>query len=158
MKKPNRGTSRGFTMVELILVMVIAGVLAAVAIPRLVGRSNFDARGFTDELAASVRFAQKLSIAQRREVFVQFTTTDATLCYVVAAPCVALVDQAPGPGGEKPYTVTAPDGLTIASPAASLRFDASGRTPDLVAQLVIPVNGVGAYQVLVERETGYVHE
>ena len=78
-------------MVELILVMVIAGILAAVAIPRFMGRNSFDTRGFTDQLAATVRFAQKLAISQRTPVFVQFTATDATLCYVarraVRQPC-----------------------------------------------------------------------
>lgn len=143
-------------MVELILVMVIAGILAAVAVPRMVGRSSFDARGFTDELASSVRFAQKLAVSQRREVYVLLTATDATLCYVATTPCPA-VSQAPGPGGEKPYTVTPPNGLSIGI-TTTLRFDRSGRTPDLAAQLAIPVNGVGAYQVLVERETGYVHD
>lgn len=155
----NRGSSRGFTMVELILVMVIAGILAAVAIPRFMGRTSFDTRGFTDQLAATVRFAQKLAISQRTPVFVQFTATDATLCYVATAPC-AVADRAPGPGGEKPYTVTAPSGLTISvTPATpALQFDASGGTSTLAAQLDIQVNGAGAYHVLVERETGYVHD
>lgn len=145
-------------MVELILVMVIAGVLAAVAIPRMVGRNSFDTRGFTDQLASTVRFAQKLAIAQRTPVFVQFTANDATLCYVAASPCAA-ASQAPGPSSEKPYTVTAPNGLTIDSGAVPvLRFDASGGTSTLAAQLDIQVNGAGVYHVRVEQETGYVHD
>ena len=152
----NRRTCGGFTMVELILVMVIAGILAAVAVPRMVGRSSFDVRGFTDELASSVRFAQKLSISQRRDVYVLLTAADATLCYVATTPCPD-ASQAPGPGNEKPYTVTAPDGLTIASTVPALRFDRSGSTPPWAAPLGIQVNGVGAYVVWVEPVTGYVH-
>lgn len=139
-------------MVELILVMVIIGILAAVAIPRLVGKNSFDTRGFTDQLAATVRFAQKLAIAQRTPVFVRLTASDATLCY--DAGCTSF---APGPGGETPYTVTAPNGVAITPPAV-LQFDASGGTSTLVAQLDIQVSGAGAYHVLVERETGYVHD
>ena len=62
---PDRRFCGGFTMVELILVIVIAGILATVAVPRLVGRNSFDTRGFADQLAATVRFAQKLAVAQR---------------------------------------------------------------------------------------------
>ncbi len=146
---------RGFTLVELVLVMVIAGIIAAVAMPRLVGNNGFDTRGFADELAATLRFAQKLAVAQRRAVFVQITAPDATLCYVAATPCPA-ASQAPGPGGEKPYTITAPNGVAIA-PATTLRFAASG-SPDITAQLVLQVVGAATYPIRVERETGYVHE
>lgn len=155
MSNVNRGSSRGFTMVELILVMVIAGILAAVAVPRMVGRTSFDTRGFADQLAATVRFAQKLAVSQRREVSVHLTANDATLCYGPIAPCAA-ASQAPGPGGEKPYTVTAPGGVTIA-PVTVLTFDRGGR-PDIAAQLDIQVNGSGTHHVLVEQETGYVHD
>jgi len=147
-------------MVELILVMVIAGILAAVAVPRMVGRTSFDTRGFADQLAATVRFAQKLAIAQRREVFVQLTANDATLCYSASVPCA---NAAPGPGGEKPYTVIAPNGVAIASPLAVLAFDRGGRPQtaallDIQATLDIQVNGSGTHHVRVERETGYVHD
>jgi len=134
--------------------MVIAGVLAAVAVPRLVGRNSFDSRGFADQLAATARFAQKLAIAQHRVVVVRLTPGAATLCYNDVGACVA----APGPGGEKPYTVSAPGGVTIASPVASLAFDAIGRPVGITAPLDIQVNGSGAHHVWVEQETGYVHD
>ena len=155
MADSNRGASRGFTMVELILVMVIAGIIAAVAMPRVVGRNGFDTRGFADELAATLRFAQKLAVAQRRAVFVQITAAGATLCYVATAPCPA-ASRAPGPGGEKPYAITAPNGVTIA-PAATLRFAPNG-SPDITAPLALQVAGAAAYTTRVEHETGYVHE
>lgn len=144
-------------MVELILVMVVAGILAAVAVPRMMGRTGFDTRGFADQLSATVRFAQKLAIAQRRDVSVQLTASNATLCYIPATPC-PVASQAPGPGGEKPYTVTAPGGVAIASPIASLDFDGGGRPKNIVAQLAIRINGSGTHTILVERETGYVHD
>jgi MSHA pilin protein MshC len=145
------GVERGFTLIELILVMVVAGILAAVAVPRMVGRNAFDERGFADQLAGTVRFAQKLAVAQRTDVFVRLTANDATLCYDAACATFA-----PGPGGEKPYTVSAPGGVAIA-PAMVLGFSAGG-VPDIAAPLAIQVNGTGTHNVLVEQETGYVHD
>lgn len=138
-------------MVELILVIAVAGILAAVAVPRMVGRTGFDARGFADQLAATVRFAQKLAVAQRREVCVSLTGNDATLWYDAAC-----ATPAPGPGGEKPYTITAPRGVAIA-PAMVFRFSTGG-VPDILTQLDIQVSGSGTHHVFVEQETGYVHD
>lgn len=148
------GAEWGFTLVELILVMAIAGILAAVAMPRLIGSNSFDTRGFTDQLAGTVRFAQKLAISQRRDVFVHLSANAATLCYIATVPC-PVVSLAPGSGGETPYTINAPNGVAIVSAVAALGFSAGG-VP--TTALDIQVNGAGAYHVLVEQETGYVHD
>jgi len=52
----------GFTIVELVTVIVILGILAAVAGPRFFGEQPFSERGYADELAAALRSAQKVAV------------------------------------------------------------------------------------------------
>lgn len=66
---------RGFTLIELIMVMVMLGVLAVFAAPRIFNSDDFYARGFHDETLALLRYAQKTAIAQRRTVCVTFTSS-----------------------------------------------------------------------------------
>jgi len=60
----------GFSMVELITVMVLIGVLAAIGIPRLMGENSINAVVFGDQLASALRTAQKSAVAKRRIVCV----------------------------------------------------------------------------------------
>lgn len=58
----------GFTMVELITVMVLLGVLAAIAIPKLMGDNITEAAVHGDKVVSALRLAQKSAVAKRRVV------------------------------------------------------------------------------------------
>lgn len=70
---------RGFTMVELIMVMVLIGVVAAIGVPKLMGDNSFAAATFGDEVVSALRTAQKTAVARRRLVCVNVAATAVTL-------------------------------------------------------------------------------
>jgi len=64
----------GFTLVELILVIVLLGILSAVAAPRFFQRSSFDARVLFDDTLNALRYTQKIAVATGCQT--QFVVTD----------------------------------------------------------------------------------
>src|SRR2546422_3661161 len=59
---------RGFTLPELVMVIVVIGILAVVTAPRFISWKGFSSRGFYDEAQAVVRYAQKTAGAWRRSI------------------------------------------------------------------------------------------
>lgn len=159
----NLHAQRGFTLVELIMVIVILGVLAVFAAPRLLSTSSFQARGFHDETLAYLRYAQKMAVAQRRTVCVSFasfdrvTLTIATSAAVSSCGATAMV----GPKGESPATLIAQGGAVFSAQPTDFNFDGLGQpissTGAVVGTLSIQVNDV-AKSITIESGTGYVHD
>jgi len=58
----------GFTIVELVVVMIIIGALAAIGIPRLTGDKSAEAAVFGDQVVSGLRRAQKIAMGHRRVV------------------------------------------------------------------------------------------
>ncbi|HEY6514570.1 MAG TPA: prepilin-type N-terminal cleavage/methylation domain-containing protein [Steroidobacteraceae bacterium] len=54
---------RGFTLLETCCVIVIAGILAAIAGPKFLDTPAFDMRGYTDELASAIRSSESVAAA-----------------------------------------------------------------------------------------------
>jgi MSHA pilin protein MshC len=143
--------------VELVAVVVLMGILAAVAVPRFMARDGAEARGLRDGVAAFLRYAQKLAVGRHGMVYVQSGADGLTLCASAATPCAAGL---PGPDGSAPYRVEPSSGLTIAASRGVLGFNARGQPTDagaspLAAASTYTVTGVAA--LTVEAETGYVH-
>ena len=157
---------RGFTLVELIVVLILVGVLAVIAIPRFTGVASFNTTGFTDRVMASLRYAQKQAIAKRRNVCVAFTATTVSFTFASTAGSVSACNtNLTGPAGQNPFSI-APENqsvVTFAAVPAGLTFDALGRPIvtatglPLAAAQVITVSGDISRAFSVEPETGYVH-
>ncbi|GAB6050285.1 hypothetical protein JCM16106_11310 [Hydrogenophilus islandicus] len=64
---------RGFTLAELVAVIVILSVLTFVALPRLTDMEDYCAAEYRDTLLAALRFARNGAVAHRRPVCVTLT-------------------------------------------------------------------------------------
>ena len=156
---------RGFTLVELIMTMVIIGILAAVAAPRFFDTNVFQSRGFADQVQSTLRYAQKIAIAQRAMVCVQISATGiALLTGGCATPLnVLTLQRCVSDNTDYQDRVCAPAGVTITAGIGNLRFSALGQPVNalgqpLAVQTNVDVTGDITRTIIIERETGYVHQ
>jgi MSHA pilin protein MshC len=161
--RPRLGNNQGgFTLIELIMVIVIVGILAIAVAPRFLGVDVFKSRGFADQVQATLRYAQKEAIAQHRNVCVAMTASDIALTIANANPSVATSPcntnlVLPGQSSNKISTPSA----SITLSAATFNFDALGKPWDVLGVTPSSVKKSiaisGANNIFVEAETGYVH-
>ena len=71
----------GFTMVELIMVIVLIAILSATALPRFFDRSSFETRAFFDDTLNAVRFAKKQAVSSGCKVRVTFSNNGYSLIH-----------------------------------------------------------------------------
>jgi MSHA pilin protein MshC len=148
----------GFTLIELVTILVIAGVLAAIGGPHFFSQAVFTQRGFADELAGAFRLAQKVAVAS--DCPTQITLTAST--YVVKQQ---LVSNNTCKAGDTTWTtsVVTLDGATLAgsapsgssiSPTGVYVFGGAGVLTSSPATSI----SVGVNTITIDATTGYVQE
>lgn len=142
------GPQRGFTLVELVMLLVLIGIVAAFIAPRMADVTTTRAAAFADKLRADIRHARNLAMAENRRYRVVLNMAPAP------GSGYAVVNDANGNGtwGEPGEVARDPAGagfllvplntgeyagITVA-PAAVIEFDSLGR----------PVAGGGAALIL----------
>lgn len=163
----------GFTLVELVVVLTLIGIVAAIGLGRYADSASFATIAFADRTAGMLRYGQKLAVAQNRPVYVVADGNKVALCFDVgcAMPVVAPSgsnggsDNTKAKCGNTTWECEAPpNGVSFTSissfyfsPLGEPFLPTDGATSNF-ATLTITVSGGGSSKAfVVEHKTGYVH-
>ncbi|TDY03839.1 prepilin-type N-terminal cleavage/methylation domain-containing protein [Thiohalophilus thiocyanatoxydans] len=143
--RPFAQRHRGFTLVELIAVIIIIGILAVVLIPRFIDRGSVTPGAAQAQVIAAARHAQQLAMNNGGNVL--FATDNSNKRVTITHG-----------GSGSPMTIDLPDDITIT--AANISYDSLGDAHDSSGALSGPLtlsiaNGI-TRQVCIET-TGYAH-
>lgn len=150
-----RRACAGFTLIELVTVIVLLGTLMAIALPRMFNRSIFDQRGYATEVASAIRNAQKIAVASGCPVLVTITAANynamqrnsgAATCATAGAWNLPVLR-----GDNTNLAGTAPDDVVLA-PATQFMFDSAGAIPGGAP----PVLTIGPFTIAVDASSGAV--
>jgi MSHA pilin protein MshC len=146
--------ARGFTLIELVVVIVLLAVLGVIALARVGDTRGMANRAFFDEVVSALRYAQKLAISTGCNVQVVLTATGYAL-HQGQASCTdttytrAVLDPA---NRRVPYSNS--DANASITPTATFEFTSESTVTGLALDQTFTVNGL-SFQVY--RMTGLVN-
>ncbi len=153
-KSPFAGATAGFTLIELIAVLLLTGILAIAVLPRMADRSAFDSRGFSDTTRATLQHARRVAIAQRRTVCGTYSGGVLAFTQSSANGAAGCDLPLPDPAGNGALTLTPPSGVTLGVSPPGFTFDGLGRPNSAVT---LTIAGDITRTLTIEADSGYVH-
>lgn len=153
--------ARGFTMVELIVVMVLIGIIAAVGVPKLMGYNSFTPLALRHQIETALRYAHKTAVGHRRLVCASQPNLT-TVTFLIASAPGATACNAPLANpidvtvlGSTPITFSDNINATLYfQPDGTITNDAAGATP--VAGLITITSEGAVHRIRIDGATGYV--
>lgn len=150
---------RGFTLVELIAVLLMVAVLAVVALPRFDGAMALRGAGWREKVLVALRHAHSVAQGHRRLVCVAVSGGAVTLTIASTHPAGSCDATLPGPDGHASFAHDAAAPATTSSPAGTLYFQPSGRvTSDAAGASAVnaSIAIAGEEAIALVGETGHV--
>lgn len=158
---------KGFTLIELVMIIVLLGIMAAFVAPRLGDVTGSNAGAFSDKLRADIRYAQNLAMTENRRYRVYVNTVPGP------NPGYTVVNDAngnltwgesgevaidPAGGGNLSITLNTGQyaGITVSTPPGGyVEFDSLGR-PSVGGGTVLTISP-GGTTVTVTAQTGAIN-
>lgn len=146
MKNRMCNNRRGFTFVELVVVIVLLGIMSAFALPKFFNVGDYQARGAYDEVTGALRYAQKLAVGSGCEVQVSIAGNSYELQQRATDCTTGSFTAISG----HPIDRGTISGTSLSASHTTFIFDNMGR-----CSVAVTVN-VGGRNIRVARETGTV--
>ena len=78
LRKIANGHAKGFSTMELIMVVVIAGIMMAVALPKLGIVNTIDLESVTRQVKSDIHYTQEMAMSKYKKATITFTADDST--------------------------------------------------------------------------------
>jgi MSHA pilin protein MshC len=154
-----KSSERGFTLLELVTVLLLVGILAVVAIPKLQGAVSFRDDGWHDQLVAALHYAQKMAVSHRRLVCASVGAAGVALSIASTNPATSCGVVLPGLDGQALAADSKGGAAASIGPAGTVFFQPSGRVTSDGAgssSATRTISIAGQPDIVLIGETGHV--
>jgi len=137
---------RGFTLVELITVMILVGIVSVTLFSRIGGMNTAAVQGGRDDVIAALFFAQQTAMAR------------SNIQVVVSASTISVNENGnPIAVGSDYYPLSMPNGVSLSATQGTFTYDKLGRTTAGTITITGSGNTAGTTATVVVEATGYAH-
>lgn len=156
----------GFTLIEIVVIMILIGILSATALPRLM-TNDYESAFFKDEVVNAMRYAKRAAVASQDNVEIHFFTptggaTRENPEYLTfqRKDASGTLTPLPSPYAEdagSAFRVIVPRDVVVAGAFDGVYFDSAGQcratATDLIQDFRMTSND---FEITLECETGFI--